>query len=187
MRTWLRFFIFNKFPGHTHVLDWDPHFEKQELRQLFSSRRYQNPLQGLWDTKVMALAIARSRPFLILEIRNGAPEPVFLTSAHMALMLLVCGPHLEKHPLSNVFHHGNHLQNHRGPCLSARVWPSRCRRTQNLCTLQALQAVLWAVKPWAQASSQPLMSERQTPYDITYAWNWKYGTDEPVHTAEADS
>ena len=29
--------------------------------------------------------------------------------------------------------------------------------------------------------------ERQTPYDITYMWNLKYGTREPVYRTETDS
>ena len=30
-------------------------------------------------------------------------------------------------------------------------------------------------------------SERQIPYDITYMWNLKYGTDEPIYETETDS
>ena len=29
--------------------------------------------------------------------------------------------------------------------------------------------------------------EKQIPYDITYTWNLKYGTNEPIHRAEIDS
>ena len=29
--------------------------------------------------------------------------------------------------------------------------------------------------------------ERQTPYDITYMWNIKYDTNEPIHETETDS
>ena len=29
--------------------------------------------------------------------------------------------------------------------------------------------------------------ERQIPYDITYMWNWKYGTNEPVYKTETDT
>ena len=29
--------------------------------------------------------------------------------------------------------------------------------------------------------------ERQTPYDITYMWNLKYGTNEPIKEAETHS
>ena len=29
-------------------------------------------------------------------------------------------------------------------------------------------------------------SERQIPYDITYMWNLKYGTDEPIYRTERD-
>ena len=29
--------------------------------------------------------------------------------------------------------------------------------------------------------------ERQIPYDITYMWNLKYGTNEPIHETETDS
>ena len=29
--------------------------------------------------------------------------------------------------------------------------------------------------------------ERQTPYDITYMWNLKYGTNEPIYKTETDS
>ena len=29
--------------------------------------------------------------------------------------------------------------------------------------------------------------ERQIPYDITYMWNLKYGTNEPIYKTEADS
>ena len=29
--------------------------------------------------------------------------------------------------------------------------------------------------------------ERQTPYDITYMWNLKYDTNEPIYEAETDS
>ena len=29
--------------------------------------------------------------------------------------------------------------------------------------------------------------ERQTPYDITYNWNLKYGTNEPIYKTETDS
>ena len=29
--------------------------------------------------------------------------------------------------------------------------------------------------------------ERQIPYDITYMWNLKYGTDEPIYKTETDS
>ena len=29
--------------------------------------------------------------------------------------------------------------------------------------------------------------ERQIPYDITYMWNIKYGTNEPIHKTEIDS
>ena len=28
---------------------------------------------------------------------------------------------------------------------------------------------------------------RQMPYDITYMWNLKYGTDEPMYKTEKDS
>ena len=29
--------------------------------------------------------------------------------------------------------------------------------------------------------------ERQIPYDITYMWNLKCGTDEPIYRTETDS
>ena len=29
--------------------------------------------------------------------------------------------------------------------------------------------------------------ERQTPYNITYMWNLKYDTNEPIYKAETDS
>ena len=29
--------------------------------------------------------------------------------------------------------------------------------------------------------------ERQLPYDITYMWNLKYGTNEPIYKTETDS
>ena len=29
--------------------------------------------------------------------------------------------------------------------------------------------------------------ERQIPYDITYMWNLKYGTKEPMYKTETDS
>ena len=29
--------------------------------------------------------------------------------------------------------------------------------------------------------------ERQTPYDITYMWNLKYDTNEPIYETETDS
>ena len=29
--------------------------------------------------------------------------------------------------------------------------------------------------------------ERQIPYDITFMWNLKYGTDEPIYRTETDS
>ena len=29
--------------------------------------------------------------------------------------------------------------------------------------------------------------ERQIPYDITYMWNLKYGTNEPIYKTETDS
>ena len=29
--------------------------------------------------------------------------------------------------------------------------------------------------------------ERQIPYDITYMWNLKYGTKEPIYETETDS
>ena len=29
--------------------------------------------------------------------------------------------------------------------------------------------------------------ERQMPYDITYMWNLKYGTNEPIYNTETDS
>ena len=29
--------------------------------------------------------------------------------------------------------------------------------------------------------------ERQMPYDITYMWNLKYGTNEPIYKTETDS
>ena len=29
--------------------------------------------------------------------------------------------------------------------------------------------------------------ERQIPYDITYMWNLKYGTNEPIHEIETDT
>ena len=29
--------------------------------------------------------------------------------------------------------------------------------------------------------------ERQIPYDITYMWNLKYDTNEPIYKAETDS
>ena len=29
--------------------------------------------------------------------------------------------------------------------------------------------------------------ERQIPCDISYMWNLKYGTNEPIHTIETDS
>ena len=29
--------------------------------------------------------------------------------------------------------------------------------------------------------------ERQVPYDITYMWNLKYGTNEPIFIAETNS
>ena len=29
--------------------------------------------------------------------------------------------------------------------------------------------------------------ERQIPYDITYVWNLKYGTNEPIYETQADS
>ena len=29
--------------------------------------------------------------------------------------------------------------------------------------------------------------KRQIPYDITYIWNLKYGTDEPIYRTEPDS
>ena len=29
--------------------------------------------------------------------------------------------------------------------------------------------------------------ERQIPYDITYMWNVKYGTNEPIYGTEIDS
>ena len=28
--------------------------------------------------------------------------------------------------------------------------------------------------------------ERQIPYDITYMWNLKYGTNEPIYKTETD-
>ena len=28
--------------------------------------------------------------------------------------------------------------------------------------------------------------EKQIPYDITYIWNLKYGTDEPIYKTETD-
>ena len=30
-------------------------------------------------------------------------------------------------------------------------------------------------------------SERQIPYDITYMWNLKYGTNEPIQKIKTDS
>ena len=35
---------------------------------------------------------------------------------------------------------------------------------------------------WSQADR-----ERQIPYDITYMWNLKYGTNEPIYETEIDS
>ena len=35
---------------------------------------------------------------------------------------------------------------------------------------------------WSQSER-----ERQIPYDITYTWNLKYGTNEPICNIEADS
>ena len=32
-----------------------------------------------------------------------------------------------------------------------------------------------------------MKSERQVPYDITYMWNLKYGTNEPICKTETDS
>ena len=29
--------------------------------------------------------------------------------------------------------------------------------------------------------------ERQAPYDITYVWNLKYGTNKPIYKTETDS
>ena len=29
--------------------------------------------------------------------------------------------------------------------------------------------------------------ERQIPYDMTYMWNLKYGTNEPIYNTETDS
>lgn len=29
--------------------------------------------------------------------------------------------------------------------------------------------------------------KKQTPYDITYMWNFKYDRREPIYTTEADS
>ena len=31
------------------------------------------------------------------------------------------------------------------------------------------------------------LRERQIPYDITYMWNLKYGTNEPIYETETDS
>ena len=35
--------------------------------------------------------------------------------------------------------------------------------------------------------SEVLQRERQIPYDITYMWNLKYGTNEPIYKTETDS
>ena len=34
---------------------------------------------------------------------------------------------------------------------------------------------------------QTLKRERQIPYDVTYLWNLKYGTNEPTYETETDS
>ena len=50
--------------------------------------------------------------------------------------------------------------------------------------------------PFAATSRQPEMiilsevkleRERQIPYDITYMWNLKYGTNEPIYKTEINS
>ena len=52
------------------------------------------------------------------------------------------------------------------------------------------------VMPFAATSRQPEMiilsevkleRERQIPYDITYMWNLKYGTNEPIYKTETNS
>ena len=35
--------------------------------------------------------------------------------------------------------------------------------------------------------SEVSQRERQIPYDITYMWNLKYGTKEPIYKTETDS
>ena len=35
--------------------------------------------------------------------------------------------------------------------------------------------------------SEVSQKERQIPYDITYMWNLKYDTSEPIHETETDS
>ena len=35
--------------------------------------------------------------------------------------------------------------------------------------------------------SEVSQRERQIPYDITYMWNLKYGTNEPIYKTETDS
>ena len=35
--------------------------------------------------------------------------------------------------------------------------------------------------------SEVRQKERQIPYDITYMWNLKYDTNEPIYKTEADS
>ena len=36
-------------------------------------------------------------------------------------------------------------------------------------------------------SCTKLERENQKPYDITYMWNLKYGTNEPIYKTETDS
>ena len=47
------------------------------------------------------------------------------------------------------------------------------------------------VATWMQLEicilSEISQKERQIPYDITYMWNLKYGTDEPIYRRETDS
>ena len=40
---------------------------------------------------------------------------------------------------------------------------------------------------WMQLEIIIILSERQIPYDITYMWNLKYGTNELIYETEIDS
>ena len=78
--------------------------------------------------------------------------------------------------------------------------PSTCEWTKTvwyIYTMEYYSAIRRSeVMPFAATSRQPEMiilsevkleRERQIPYDITYMWNLKYGTNEPIYKTEINS
>ena len=56
------------------------------------------------------------------------------------------------------------------------------KKEQNNATYSNMDASRSYYTKWSKSER-----ERQTPYDITYMWNLKYVTNEPIYKTETDS